>query len=157
MCNLGLWYTLEFFVPLEGFEFFTHLETSLLPLLLMFVCFIYVDVTITDTGLHILTDASHLWPLSSEGSLACHTYWNTGHPSIMVISDNPFPSVWQWSGHYLFNDLGMSQLGFEHPTFRLRGEISYSLRHRRGHMSAVLFFHVIIHMLKTQQFLNSMV
>ena len=30
-------------------------------------------------------------------------------------------------------DLGLSRLGFEHPTFRLRGERSYPLRHRRGH------------------------
>ena len=28
-------------------------------------------------GLHNLTYARHLWPFSSEGSLACHTYYNT--------------------------------------------------------------------------------
>ena len=28
-------------------------------------------------------------------------------------------------------DLGLSRLGFEHPTFRLRGERSNPLRHRR--------------------------
>ena len=32
------------------------------------------DVTIAGEGLHILTYVQHLWPLSSEGSLACHTY-----------------------------------------------------------------------------------
>ena len=31
-----------------------------------------------------------------------------------------------------FNDLGLSQLGFEHPTFRMWGERSYQLRHRSG-------------------------
>ena len=31
-----------------------------------------------------------------------------------------------------FNDIGLSWLGFGHPTFRLRGECSNSLRHRRG-------------------------
>ena len=31
-----------------------------------------------------------------------------------------------------FNDLGLSRLGFEHPTFRLRGKRSNPLRHRRG-------------------------
>ena len=32
-----------------------------------------------------------------------------------------------------FNNLiGLSQLGFEHPTFRLRGEHSNPLRHHRG-------------------------
>ena len=30
---------------------------------------------------------SALWPLSSEGSLACHTYCDTWHPFMMVISD----------------------------------------------------------------------
>ena len=32
------------------------------------------------------TCAKHLWPLSREGALACHTYCDTGHPFIMVIS-----------------------------------------------------------------------
>ena len=27
------------------------------------------------------------WPLSSEGSLGCHTYCDTDHPFVMVISD----------------------------------------------------------------------
>ena len=44
--------------------------------------------------------ARHPWPLSSEGS-----YCDTGHPFIMVISEDPWqshllPSVWQC--HYLF-------------------------------------------------------
>ena len=47
------------------------------------------DVTITDERLQILTNARQLWPLSSECSLACHTYYDTGHPFMMVISDNP--------------------------------------------------------------------
>ena len=34
----------------------------------------YGDVIIAGEGLQILTCAQHLWPLSSEGSLACHTY-----------------------------------------------------------------------------------
>ena len=36
------------------------------------------DVIITSEGLQILTCARHLWPLSSEGCLACHTYCGTG-------------------------------------------------------------------------------
>ena len=47
------------------------------------------DVIITGEGLQILTFARHSWPLSSEGSLACHTYCDTGHPFIMVISKDP--------------------------------------------------------------------
>ena len=34
----------------------------------------YGDVTIAGEGLQILTYARHLWQLSNEGSLACHTY-----------------------------------------------------------------------------------
>ena len=48
------------------------------------------DVTISGEGLHIFTYARHLWPLSSEGSFACHTYYDTGRPFIMVISENPW-------------------------------------------------------------------
>ena len=37
-----------------------------------------------------------------------------------------------------FNDWGLSRLGFEHPTFRLRGERSNPLRHRRGSIFVVI-------------------
>ena len=49
----------------------------------------YGDVFIAGEGLQILTYARHSWPLSSERSLACHTYCDTGHPFIMVISEDP--------------------------------------------------------------------
>ena len=70
----------------------------------------YGDVTIAGEGLQILTYAQHLWPLSSEGSLTCHTHCDAGLPFIMVISEDPWhshlmPSVWQWSCHYLFLQL----------------------------------------------------
>ena len=32
----------------------------------------YGDVTIAGEGLEIFTNARHLWPFSSKGSLACH-------------------------------------------------------------------------------------
>ena len=72
------------------------------------------DVTITGEGLQYLTYARHSWPLSSEGSLACHTYCDTWHPFIMIISEDPLhshlmPSVWQWS---CLNNVGESRLGF---------------------------------------------
>ena len=35
------------------------------------------DVAIADEDLQILSYARHLWPFSSEGSLACHTYCDT--------------------------------------------------------------------------------
>ena len=51
------------------------------------------NVTIAGEGLQIWTYARHLWPLlSSEGSLACHTYCDTGHPFMMVISKDPWQS-----------------------------------------------------------------
>ena len=66
-----IWFVcLGFIVPLENFHS-------------------YGDVTITCEGLQILTYGRHAWPLSSEGSLACHTYGETGHPFIMVISEDP--------------------------------------------------------------------
>ena len=65
------------FISVWGFrptqEFFTHMETSRL---LVKGCFSFYY-------------ARHLWPLSSEGSLACHTYCDTEHPFIMVISEDP--------------------------------------------------------------------
>ena len=82
-------------------EFFTHLETS---------------------PLHILTYALHSWPLSSEGSLACHTLCDTWYPFIIVISKDPWhlhllPSVWQWNCHTCFNDLCQSRpkIEFQSP------------------------------------------
>ena len=50
----------------------------------------------TGEELQILTYAQHLWPLSSEGSLACHIYCDTEHQFIMVIScdtEHPFIMV----------------------------------------------------------------
>ena len=65
----------------------------------------YGDVTFTGEGLQILTYARHSGPLGSEGSLACHTYCDTGHPFKMVISEDPWhshllSSVWQLSCFY---------------------------------------------------------
>ena len=50
----------------------------------------YGDINITSEWLQILTYTRHLWPLRSEGSLACHTYCDTGHPLVMVIFENPW-------------------------------------------------------------------
>ena len=73
----------------------------------------------------ILTYARHSWPLSSEGSLACQTYCDTGYLFIMIISGDSwhshlFSTVKQLSYHYLFLQKGLSRLGFEHDNFRLR-------------------------------------
>ena len=43
---------------------------------------------IAGEGQQILTYARHSWPLRSEGSFASHTYCDTGHPFIMVNSED---------------------------------------------------------------------
>ena len=77
----------------------------------------YGDVTITSEGLQILTDSRHFWQLSSEDSLSCHAYCDTGHPFIMVFSEDPWhshllPSAWQWNCHWLVcRDRGSTSRG----------------------------------------------
>ena len=71
-------------------EFFTHMETSPLPV-----------------KAANLTYARKSWPLSSESYLTCHTCCDTGLSFIMVISEDPWhshllPNVCQWSCHYRF-------------------------------------------------------
>ena len=56
------------FVPLENF--FSNMETPPLP----------------TKGCKFYTYTRHL---SSEGSLACQTYCDTGYPFIMVVSKDP--------------------------------------------------------------------
>ena len=58
----------------------------------------YGEVTITGEGLQ-MTYARHLWPLSSEGSLACHTYCDTS-PFIVFISGNPLKICISYHGEY---------------------------------------------------------
>ena len=92
------------------------------------------DVIITLEGLHILTYARHLWPFSSEGSLACHTYYDTDNPFIMVISEDPWhsyvkPSVWQC---VLTTYVCRGCDYFKLTTFHLRAARSNWLRYRGG-------------------------
>ena len=55
----------------------------------------YGDVTIAGKGLQIFIYARYSWQLSSKVYLAYHTYCDTGHPFIMVISEDP------WHSHLL--------------------------------------------------------
>ena len=85
-------------------EFFTHMEMSSLPV---------------KGRLQMLTYTRHSWPFSSEDSLACHTYCDTGHPFIWSsprtrnthICCRAFGSGTVTTCFY---DLGLSRLGFEH-------------------------------------------
>ena len=81
------------------------------------------DVTITGEGLRILPCARHLWPLSSEGSLACNTYCNTERPLFPGNGER----LANGAVTTCFNDLGLLRLGFVHPAFRMRGERSIRL------------------------------
>ena len=54
----------------------------------------YGDGTIVGEGLQIVTYAWLPWPLSIGGSFACHTYRDKGHPLIMVISEDPWHSIY---------------------------------------------------------------
>ena len=86
----------------------------------------YGDVTITDQGIQMFTYARHSWPLSSEGSLSYHTYCDTGHPFIMVISEDRDTHTYcrAFSSGAVttrFYNLGLWRLGFVHPTFHLPG------------------------------------
>ena len=93
------------------------------------------NITITSEELQILVYARHSWPLSSGDSLACHTYCDTRHPFLMVISEDCDTHIYcrafrSGTVTTCFYDLGLLRLGFKHPTFCLRGERSNPLRHR---------------------------
>ena len=93
-------------------------------------------------GRQILTYAWQSWPLSSEGSLTCHTYCDTDLLFMMVISGDPghsqlLPCVWQWSCHYLFLRLRSVATKDRTPISRTRGECSTSTPPRRLESSKV--------------------
>ena len=98
----------------------------------------YGDVTISGKGLQMLTYAWHSWILRSEGILACYIYCDTGHSMIKWSSPSTRDTHTYCrafsSGAFTtcLYDLGLSGLGSEHPTFRLRDERSYRLPHRCG-------------------------
>ena len=63
--------------PFSNIEIFYFGGGGTLTYSRIFHC--YEDVTITDEKLQILTYSRASWPQSSEGSLSCHTYCDTGH------------------------------------------------------------------------------
>ena len=88
-------------------------------------------------GCIFFTYARHSWPLSSEGSLTCHTHCDTGIPFIKEISEDPWhshllPSVCQWSSHNLFLRLRSVATRNQTPILRMRGERSTSTPPRRS-------------------------
>ena len=58
----------------------------------LFVCLFIIPLEkfslIWRQSLPVKTYTQHLWSVSSEGSFACHTFCNSGHLYIMVISED---------------------------------------------------------------------
>ena len=97
------------------------------------------DVTITCEGLQILTWVySALMAIDQWGFLNVpHLLWHgasvyNGHLQVLVTLTPIDERLAVEQSLPYFYDLGLSRLGFEHPTFRLRGDCSNPLRHRRG-------------------------
>ena len=96
----------------------------------MFVCLMFFVLLenfslITGERLQILTYmyTRNSWSFSSEGSLAFHTYFDTGYLFIRFISAAAVITC--------FNDVGLLRPVLENPTFLVRGERSNRLRHSR--------------------------
>ena len=93
------------------------------------------NVTTTDEGLQTQTYSQHSWPVSSTGSLTCHTYSDIGHPFIWSSpcwnSDNP--GVLQGSCHYLCNGIYLSRPGIEPQSSACRSNaLPTELQRRSG-------------------------
>ena len=123
--NDECWY-LYIFIQIGLSSKYLYHKTCTIP---YFINLISNWVNFADRGHTSLTYARYLWSLSSEDSLACHTYRDTGHLFIMVVSEYQLhsrlmPRILQWSCHYLFliNDLDLSRLGIEDPNLRLHDE-----------------------------------
>ena len=85
----------------------------------------------------LMTFARHSWPLSSDGSLACHTYCDTGHPFTMLISEDPSHShlllrFWQWRCHNLILGLRTVTARSRTPNLPLVSQTPNPLCNRRS-------------------------
>ena len=95
-------------------------------------------ITINSEGIQIYLQIMSLfmWPLSSRLSLACHTsslLWHRQFDFKFMHLWRPmtFTPIAERLAVYLitasFNNLGVSQLGLEHPVFHMRGKCSKQL------------------------------
>ena len=110
-CDLIVWDGFFFVCLFWGFrptrEFFTQIEISLLPVK-GYKCPMF--------GIHCLWVVRISW--------ACHTYCDTEHPLIIVISEDTWhsdqlPSVLAWSCNYLFLRLRVVAVGIRTPNLPL--------------------------------------
>ena len=89
-------------------EFFTQMETSLIPVKGCKFCPMF--------GIHCFWTVRISW--------ACHTFCDTEHLLIIVISEDPWhshllPSVWPWRCHYLLLRLIAVAAGIRKPNLPL--------------------------------------
>ena len=79
----------------------------------------HVDISITGERIQLLTYTLNSWPLSSEGSLTCYTYCDTGHTFILSSQRTSDTNICCWafisrvSCHYLFKWLIFPPLEIE--------------------------------------------
>ena len=112
----------------------------------MFVCFVQIEkLSLISRGHHCWWRAPHFDLCSALMTIrqwglfyVQHPLWhgtsdyngNIRGPLILVPNAKRFASG---AVNTCLNDLSLPQLGFEHPTFRLRGQRSNQLRHHRSH------------------------
>ena len=112
---------------------YKSLNHKVTTMLTFFACFLGA---ITGKGLQIFTYTRHSRPLSSEGSLAYHTDCDTGLPFIWWSSPRTSATRTCCRAYHsggvttCFHRLGLSRLGFEHSTLRMRGERLYKVQER---------------------------
>ena len=110
-------------------EFFTHKETSPLPEKG------YKFWRMLGTNDHLSVRFFNLSLLLWHGASIynCHL-----RGPVTLTPNAEFLAVWQFGSGAVttcFYDLDLWRLGFEHPTFRLRAQRSYPLRHRSGSLT----------------------
>ena len=119
------WLVCLFGVHRHTREFFTHKETSPLPVK---TCKFWPML-----GTHGHWAARVLWRAIPTVTRGIRLYWSSPrtrdtHTYCRASGSGAVTTC--------FYDLRLPRLGFKHPTFRLRGERSNLLRHRRGHLLA---------------------
>ena len=123
------------------------------PMGLLFVCMIVVyrptrefaihvetSCTVIGEGLQILTYARHscmvieLWGFFKVPHLLWHgpSVYNLHLRGPVTLAPNLWRALGSGAVTTCFNDIGLSLLGLKHPNFRLWGDRSYPLRHRRN-------------------------
>lgn len=119
-----------------------QLNNKVISLFVLFVFFVTHKETsqlmVKGCKLILTYNALHLWPTSVLLSMP-HLLWHGTSVYklfIKVISQNPWlshllPSIGGGAVTTYIKDLGLSQQGLKHQTFRLQGDCSNRLHHRR--------------------------